>query len=232
MIENVIEYKMNEQEAFAYKLCLLWEKIIYKELKNHDKKGLVLPKNGDPRKSSIFKYCFKLARETKGLIKNDEYKYYLYAQVVTLKNFHDGKIHSMITPSCICGEKAWLRWSIWKSKIDKKMLKASTDGDITDIKATVTDIEIELNRSRKFFISVFGENYTKDKVEKAIKEKEIVKWISFNRISVYYLLLSPLIKKHYQNIDDSFSIDSEILKKSINEQIENYFKKIFSCEFN
>lgn len=223
---------MNEQEIFAYKLCLIWEKIVFQELKNYDKKGLILPKNGDPRKSSLFKYCFKLARETKGLIKKDEYKFYLYAQIVTLKNYHDGKVHSMISPACICGEKAWLRWKIWKNKIDKKILEKSNKGETDDIKATVTDIEIELNRSKKFLNSVLGENYNKNQIENAIKEKEIIKWISFNRISTYYLVLSPLIAKYYDNIDDSFSVDTEIIKKSINPQIEKYFKQIFSCEFN
>lgn len=231
MIENIITYKMNEQEAFAYKLCMMWEKIVNQELKDYNKRGLLIPGDSDPRKSILFKYCYKLARETKGLIKDSDYKYYIYSQISTLKNFSDGKIHSLITPACLCGEKAWMRWKIWKNKFDKQMLKKSNDGDITDIKMSVTDLEIELHRTKKFFNSVFGMNYNISKIENSIKEKDIVKWIAFNKVTPYYLVLSPLIKKYFTNIDDSFSVDCEILLKSINDQIKNFFKINFSNEF-
>jgi hypothetical protein len=36
-----------------------------------------LPLRSDPRKSTLFKYCWKLARETRGLLKVEEYQLYI-----------------------------------------------------------------------------------------------------------------------------------------------------------
>ena len=79
------------------------------------------------------------------------------------------------------------------------MLKKSNDGDTTNIKMSVTDLEIELHRTKKFFNSIFGINYNVSKIENSIKEKDIVKWIAFNKVTPYYLVLSPLIKKYFTN---------------------------------
>jgi hypothetical protein len=231
MLENIILYKMNEQEAFAYKLCMIFQQIVLKELKDYNKKGLVIPNGTDPRKSILFKYCYKLSRETKGLIKNEDYKLYIYSQISTLRNYSNGDVHSLITPACLCGEKAWMRWKIWKNKFDKQFKKSLNENNSDNIKMSQTDLEIELLRTKKFFNSVFGDNYKKTNIENSIKDKDIVKWVSFNKVTPYYLVLSPIIPRYFENIDDSFSVDSEILLKSVNDSIKNFFKTHFTVEF-
>lgn len=230
---DILDYNMNEQEAFAYKLCMIWEDIVNKQLKNYDKKGLLIPKTGDPRKSILFKYCYKLARETKGLIKPEEYKFYIFSQIDNLKNFSDGKVHSLITPACLCGEKAWMRWTIWKNKFEKKLQEHSSLGEkeTTSIKVSITDIEIELHRTKKYLNSILGDNYSLSKLHEYIKSKKIIRDYSFNKISSFYIVLSPIIKTYFEDIDEAFSFNSNLIRNSINKQILNFFEKTFSNEF-
>jgi hypothetical protein len=116
-LEAIIEYGMTPLEARAYKVMLFWHYIVRKELPGY-KIGKPFQK-GDPRKSALFRYCFKLVTETNGLIRPSEYKLYVTAQIQMLKAQTDGMVHAMIGPECLVGKKAWIRWAIWKRKYDE-----------------------------------------------------------------------------------------------------------------
>jgi hypothetical protein len=226
-LEAIIQYNMNELESKAFKLCLLWEKITNVELPNYHKNRL--PK-GDPRKSLLFKYCYKLAKETNGLFPDEQYKFYIAAQIQTLKSISDGTVHALIEPGCLCGEKAWVRWKIWKSKFEKQAIKTTSAGDSSNIATADSTIIADLNRTKNFFNTNFGENYKIDQIKTVIENKEIIKWAAFSKVSPFYLILSPLIKKAFSDVEDAFSIDIEFYKKSITPEIEEFFYRLFENE--
>ncbi len=214
-------------EAKAYKLCLIWQSAMDKELPNYYKNRL---SKGDPRKSLLFKYCYKLARETNGLIPDNQYKFYILAQIRSLKMISDGTVHALIEPGCLVGDKAWRRWKLWKQQFEKQKLTTASDEISKEIKSTGIQVLAELKRTRNFFTSNFGENYRKEDIEGVIKNKEIIKWAAFSKVSPYYLILSPLIKNNFSDIENIFSIDSNFYKKSITPEVEKVFKEMFSWD--
>lgn len=228
-LEAIIEYEMPPLHAKAYKLCLIWEKILDHCLPGYYKNRL--PKKGDPRDSLIFRYCLKLVKETLGLIPDDEYKLYIYAQIDLLKNLGDGKAHALIEPVCLVGEKAWIRWKVWKKKYDKAHLIHNNQGDTSDITAGFNHVLSELNNTKEFLVSQMGEDY-EIKIVENIKNTNLFKWVAFAKVSPYYLVLSPIIAKNIQNLEGTFSFEIEIYKRSITKKIWEEFKIIFENEFN
>ena len=77
-LSKIIEYNMDDIEARAYKCCLLWVKICQKMFPKE--RYSKLRKSGDPRKSYLFKCCYKLVTECSGKLADGEYKLYIYAQ--------------------------------------------------------------------------------------------------------------------------------------------------------
>src|SRR5579885_1638384 len=98
-LDPIFEYNMNAEETLAYKLGLLWMAISDKLMPDY-KYATRYPKKGDPRKSSLFKYCWKLSRETKGLIDVKDYKLYIAAQIHMLMAIEIGNTHPNIGPWC------------------------------------------------------------------------------------------------------------------------------------
>ena len=219
-LDPILNYSMSEIEARAYKLCLLWEKIMDKELPDYHK-NRITNRKGDPRGALIFKYCYKLANETKGLIADEDYKLYILAQVQMLKSYSDGTVHALIEPPCLVGDKAWMRWQIWKSKFDKVQKGSDYHNETDDVSENIVQIVVDLKNTKEFL------DKNCKNIEESIKNRDIVKWASFGRVSPYYLILSPLVARYMPNLEDTFSYDIEIYKKSITENVKREFNKIF-----
>lgn len=226
-LDIALQYNFDDLEVRALKLALLWEKTIMAEVPGY--RTAKLPK-GDPRKSILFRYCRKLAIETYGLLPDNEYKFYVLAQITTLKSISDGKVHAMIEPQCLCGPKAWIRWLMWKGKFNKQVKKISNAGDTSDIKAINTKINIELKRTRNFLETNFGKDYTNKEIKSAYDSGDLIKWLAFSKVSPYYIVLSPFIAQLSNNLEKDFSIDAEFYNKSVNEGVKTLFKEMFGNE--
>lgn len=217
-LELIIKYGMDDFEARAYKLILLYEDLCQREFPNelHTK----ISKNKDPRKTTIFKYCYKLIKETNGIFKEKDYYLYILAQLQILKLVKDGNIHALISPQILVGDKAWKRWKIWKRIYDKKMNRIKTSED-EGILSNENKIKIELKKTLQFL----QKNKCLCEFEIYNKMKDIKRWMSTGQISPYYVVLSPILSKFDLNIDFS------LYRPSITPNLENYFKKEFSHEF-
>lgn len=227
-LERILQYNPTELEIKAWKICLMWEKTLDTELPDYHKQRI--SSRGDPRKSFTFKHCYKLAKETQGLIKDEDYKFYVKAQIQTLKSISDGKIHALIDPSCLSGDKAWRRWKRWKKNFDKSYdnLIMNTNSSIF---ASNLQVINELNSTKQFFSKQFPEGLDKEKLRSFVKSVDFIKLVSFNKISGYYVLLSPIVNEIYSNLDDTFCVDVEIYSKSVNDKTREEFKKMFPIEF-
>lgn len=218
---------MNELEAKAYKIALLWCELSQKILPDY--KHVRLKKSGDPRKCHLFRYCYKLARETKGIIPDREYKLYITAQLHILKSINDGQIHALIDPVALTGPRAWKRWQVWKRRYDKQtQAPESADG----LKVAESKIFRELDRTKEFLEKQFNGTPSLEDIKRCLREYTMIRWLTMGKVTPYYALLSPLIQKALdRGIEDVFLFDLSIYKVSITENVENYFKERFTNEF-
>lgn len=219
-LEPILKYKMDNLEAKAYKIALIWEDECSKEIKNEQ--FVKIKKNSDPRKSTLFKYCYKLAKETKGIIEDKEIHLYVRAQIQILKSINEGQIHALIEPHCLVGEKAWKRWKFWRFVYIKKLNKICTSEDLGilsregKVKAEIASTYEFLNNKDCLSFSNF-------------KNGDIKNWVSNGQISYFYIILSPWIKKVFK--DNDFEFDKVYFRSSITPSIELFFKEIFNHEY-
>jgi hypothetical protein len=190
--EVALYYGMDPDQALAYQLCLVWLENSRKLFPDYQ--HYRMPKKGDPRKSMLFKYCYKLVRETKGLIPDDEYQIYIWAQLVMLKAITDGKEHPLVDPQILVGDKAWVRWRIYKKKFDQK--KKVLDGDAV---VQVSQVAEALERTKAFLFKHFQGQPTFEDMQEALDNKNLLRWAADKRLSPYYLANSKNIYKLFPN---------------------------------
>lgn len=222
-LEPIIKYKMNELEAKAFKIAIIWQEECEKELPNES--FAKLKKNSDPRKSTLFKYCYKLAREMKGILEDKDLKMYVRAQLQILKSIREGDVHALIEPHCLVGDKAWKRWKIWHRMYHKKLNRALTSDQI-GIYTKESKVIIELKKTLEFMKSREFNKY--ENLEQS--KENIERWCANNEISCFYLILSPWIRRIF-GPTNPVNFDEAYYRSSITPRVEDFFRKEFSYEF-
>lgn len=223
-LEPILEYQMTPLQAKAYKLGLQWLVISKKCFPNYrHTKGY--PKKGDPRECMLFQYCYKAIRETQGLIPDNEYKLYIKAQLDVLKAIDIGGRHPSIEPNCLAGDKAWVRWKIWKRQYDK-IAKGSSKEDVGLDVTPLADIIKELDTTKAFLVGRF-EGIPKEE-QVMMGHRDMERWIALGKVSVYYASLSPWVKKYCKTL----LTDLELYAKSITPGVIDHFNKQFAHELS
>jgi hypothetical protein len=223
-LEPIIKYRMDPMESKAYKIALMWEDECQREIRGEP--FVRIKKNTDPRKSSLFKYCFKLARETHGILKDEEIQLYIRAQIQILKSIKQGEIHALIEPHCLVGEKAWKRWKLWKWRFDK-IMKSPINPDASTIKTSYSKIKSELESSFNFL-----KKEGCDSLEKMKSRKDDIKrWFKNGQVSRFYAVMSPWIRKIISN-NSEFEFDHIYYRSSISPDVEKFFRDLFEREFD
>jgi hypothetical protein len=229
-LEAILKYQMDELQAKAFKIALMWETFAEREFPGYQ--HVRLRKNGDPRQSILWKYCYKLARETQGIIPDEEYKLYVLAQLHIMKHANPSGIYARIDPAILCGDKAWKRWKVWKRIYDQK--KQQYLGENTEkITARKAKIEQELNNTKKFFFEKYGGAPSYEQVRQAMYDHSMIRWVTIDMVSPYYILMSPFVSRSLEGrgLDDFFLFDLNVYRGSITPEIRDLFCQIFSYEF-
>lgn len=187
-----------------------------------------MPRRGDPRKSNLFRNCWKLRRETRGLLEQTEYRNYIRANLFIIKSYS-----GHVEPNCITGDKAWIRYKVWKRRYDAKIAEANCQ---IPVKPTTTDPRVfaEIDKTKKFLYEKCEGTPTFEKLIKFIDMGYFKLWVATGKISPYYLELSPVVLKS-QNKQQLFSIctfSESIMQEKITEEIKEYFKKEYGYEFD
>jgi hypothetical protein len=222
-LDKIKKYNLNQEEAAAYKLALLWMIVCGRELKDYH--YTKLRKYGDPRKSIVWKYCLKLYQETKGFV--DSYELYMTAQIHVLRSIRAGEVHALIEPQCLTGKKAWKRWKFWKYLYDKKMEIART-GQELGVHANSANVIAELKTTKAFFIKEFGKEPTAPEIETAIDTHRMLVWIRYNKVSPFYVVLSKRTEGRHKEL----LVDTELYRSLIIPEIEEFFQKEFAYEIS
>ncbi len=222
-LDAIIDYEMDALEAKAYKLTLFWldkSRALFPDYAHAKMK-----QKGDPRKSGIFKFCYKLARETQGILEESDYPLYIRAQLEILKHITRGKEHAMIDPNCLVGDKAWVRWKLWKRKYDDR---TKVIEDKEPVPANQIKMAEALNRTKEFLVKTWGAEVSAEKFKEAVINNNLIRWVTLGKISPYYLVLSPLIAQAVPDLAERLkTIDLEVYRKVLTPEIKAYFAKTF-----
>lgn len=220
------KYKMDELEVKALKVCEIWMEMSKKIFPsyNHNKFG-----KGDPRKTLMFKVCYKLIRETSGFISDDDYPLYVRAQLDILKHISLDKGHPLIEVNCLVGDKAWKRWKLWKKKYDTTVQIRSKSAAT---KVNNTKIIEAIRKTKEFFDLHFGNKPTYEKFKDFEKDGSLYRYVNFGKISPYYLVLSPYFEKLSKEcVMKKMNFDIQLYKTGIDEATKEHFKNLFIYEF-
>ncbi len=216
--DNIVKYKMNELESKAYRIAMMWEEQVKEEFP--DFKHMKLKKTGDPRTSMLFKLCYKLARETIGLLEDNDYKFYITAQLHVLKAYYK-QADLFIDAQCLIGEKAWIRWKMWKYKYDKIFKEKSTE---EEVKPRNSLIETEFIKTKNFLQSKIGE-INETSILKELESGNLSKWIAFGKIHPLFVLMCDCLSSKKVDIYG----DVDLYKNMINEDTKKLFNYYFQA---
>lgn len=228
-LDAIVDYDMDDMEARAYKLALIW----------HDRSRKVFPeyqhtaiKKGDPRKSLAFKMCYKLVRETTGVILEEEYPLYIRAQLDIMHNIvTHSKAHVLIDPGCLVGDKAWVRWKLWKKKYDTIKDRPSEVSQVTH--PGIAKALLGLEKTKEFLTKAIGSNPSIEKYQEAKLNNNFYRWVNLGKISPYYLAVSPHVAAVFTEEDlKKLNFDLGVYKPCITDEVMLRFKELFSNEMN
>lgn len=219
---NISKFNFNDDEIESFKIVQIWIELSKKYFPNYNHTKL---KKGDPRKSIIFKNCYKLYREIKGIIPSEEFILYVKAQIEILKIQSRNNSLVLIDSNCLTGDKAWKRWKLWKKKYDSKMKVPL----ITSANPGYSKAKEGIKKTKIFIQSKFGHNPSLFDYE--LCKNDIIYWINLGSISPYYIVVSPYMSKILEEKDiSSLNFDPLFYKECINKDVIDLFKSLFGYE--
>lgn len=228
----IVEYKMTGQEALAYKMALMYQEEFHKKFHETDLiDGSVwrrnkLPNSGNPMKSNLFRYCWKLLRETRGILLPDEHRLYIRAQIMGVGNKKDAHIE----PNILVGDRAWWRWNVYKWLWEKKMADINSEEPPPSALTTDPKIAKELVFTKKFLFEKFDGEPTKDKVTEAATSPVFRFWIMQGKVSKYYIVMSPWMKEHIETLAQTCNFDPKVFSSKVTESLREYYDREFEYE--
>lgn len=211
-LDPIIKYSMDEMEGKAFKIALIWQDECSENLKGE--KFEKVAKGRDPRKSNLFKYCYKMAKETAGIVPDKDARLYVRAQIQILRSIRDGKSHALISPHCLVGENAWRRWKVWKRIHERAMGKSLTSEEI-GIRIKEFRIIADLQRTYDFL------------KDKEYSSSDLERWTLNGEVSPFYALLSP----SFMRIVGREIVDRTLYRASVTPEVERFFREKFHNEF-
>jgi hypothetical protein len=188
----------------------------------------------DPRKSLVFKYCYKLVNETQNRLTEQQYPLYVKAQLEIFKNLNKNlEEPCLVGPHILAGDKAWRRWKVW-SKYFEERLANDCRKDIEELANNKGKIIAELKNTKNFLQENLG-NLNRESVTDALNDGDLLKWMQLNLVSGYFIALSPVcqgwLKSNSVDLMEEYTYDVSLYRKNVSAEVENFFKKEFEYEF-
>lgn len=231
--DAIFEWNMTAAETEAYKLAVLYEREFLKTFGGtEDIEGSVFRRNtiskrGDPRKTDLFRHCWKLRRETRGLLSPEQYENYVKANLMILK------IHkSYVSPNAICGDKAWIRWKVWERWHNQKLAQKSATPPPPSVSTTDPKIIREIDKTKKFVFEKCEGEPTPEKMRELVSSDFFKFWIISGKISIYYVMMSPYTQTHITTLSKSCSFDPVLFREKLTPEVRDYFHHEFNHEFD
>lgn len=177
--------------------------------------------NKDPRGLTIFRYCYKLQRES--TLEEKNYENYIRAQLIILRYLSKKYNRELVVDAnCICGEKAWKRWKLYQSKL----IKTKNDSINNYVSfPNIHKLEKELENTRDFLKDKI--NIDEENLKKNIEN--IIIWFNLRKINPYFIVFNKTINDiyDYEQIRKNFKIDPLLYLERTNDMIKDLYFKIF-----
>lgn len=229
--DAIFQWNMTVDEANVYKLAVCYEqqyrKICGAIADGQSIRRNSIPSRSDPRKSNIFRHCWKMCRETRGLLDPHDYKLFIAGNLtlLMLKKAH-------IEPNSICGDKAWIRYRIYKRKYDAKMAEIACKAPPPSASTTDPKIIGQIDTTKKFLFERCEGSPSLDKLKSFINNGIFRFWIITGKISHYYVIQSPWISK-IVNVDtysEQCSFSAALMRERLTTEVREYFQYEFQHE--
>jgi hypothetical protein len=176
----------------------------------------------------MFKICFKLVRETQGVLNDDEYPLYVRAQLDVLKHINSQNGRALIDPNCLVGEKAWKRWKLWKRRYD--MIKNRRDQTGTSTPQGIIKALDGLEKTKEFLAKSLGE-CSPAKYREAYLNNNFFRWYNLGKISPYYLAMSSYLQGVLKPEDlQRLNFDIGVYIPCIDLSVKQRFSELFPGE--
>lgn len=231
-LEAILHWNMTPEQGEAFRVALIYEeeyrRAFQGEMDYANYRKNSIPKKNDPRNSNIFRMCWKMRRETTGLLEYGEYRLYIRANLAIIK-MHNGRIE----PNIICGDKAWIRWKVWKRRYDRKMADLASTLPPPSVAGTNPKIIIEIDRTKKFLFERCEGVVTFEKI-KAFSESILRIWVASGKVCPYYLLLSPFIERTGKR-PELLAVctgSEELYREKLTPELTTYFRHEYAHEFD
>lgn len=228
-LQAAFDYRMSGEEIETYQIAIQYEeefmKLFRGEVDGQSYRRNRLPVRNDPRKSVLFRHCWALRRETRGLLKPEQYRQFIHANLAVLK-----LNHAQPEPTAIRGDKAWIRWKVWERWYRKKQ----EEMDATLPKhsfAADPKIMKEIDKSKRFIFEQCEGEPTEAKIQAFIESGMFRVWVMMGKVSPFYITLSPFVGEKSEELATSCSQDPVLLRERTTDDVCAYFREEFKHEF-
>lgn len=207
------KYKLNGKEIAAFKAVLLYHKIHKKLFPQIN----ITVSSKDPRKTEIFRYCWKMLDE----IGDIDPELFIHAQLYIMKINN-----AFASYRILVGEKAKNRWLVWSAAYNKPTIKSEQFSINTE------EVKKQLDKTYQFLAS--KNLLSHESILKALESRKLHLYYVLGQVSYYYIWLAPSVQKWVseRKLSDEFGIGINLYKDIVNnEKIKKYFAEKFLFEF-
>lgn len=200
LLSLILKYNFNVIEAKAWKIAILYMQAEYEYYNT-----IYTIKLTDPRKTYLFKICYKLLKEYGEYLEIYEYKHYIQAQFQILQQLSNPNNKLMMRPAALVGKKAWNRWLVWKKNFENTVTPV-------EIKTSTTDtdqIKNSLLKTKAFLIKKYGsvkkELLNINDLERYFKQGKVCGWFLYGllgegKVGKTYIVEKELFKEIFPDI--------------------------------
>lgn len=231
--DAIFQWNMTPAEAAAYKLAVLYEEEFHKICKDGGIDGgtyrrNTIPKRGDPRKSNLFRHCWKLRRETRGLLQPEQYRLYIQANLTIIK-MNDGRIE----PNGICGDRAWIRWKVYERWYNNKLADINHATPPPSTTGVAPRIIREIDSTKRFLYEKCDGDPTAEKIKGFVDSGIMKLWVMTGKVSKYYIVLSPFVTAcgDLETYCEACGFDRLLIQEKATSDVKEYFRYEYRHEF-
>lgn len=167
----------------------------------------------DIRNTFYFKCAISALRDKRFKFKDDELVLWVKSQLQVLRACENDVL---VSPRCLFGEKAWIRWKIWSDSLKQK--REMLNQKIISVEETKITANELINCHKKCL--------ERGGIEFGINKNLLKVWLKFKIIIPAYLLVLPKININFEELGIDISNERKKLNQDEVIKFFDYLKRI------